>query len=561
MKIPPVLEREAFYWDICQKCLVSRGERKANYETLRNYALFGCYPGQDPATFNKIDAEMDALSSMLFAADTTRFSIKLGAGVDKKAEMPKIPPLTERLNDKWQDSSGDTIFGMAVKDSLTYSTVIYKLIQRGTDTQPWTIYPGDFGVLREDIPMLDRQEGFVHVYMTTKDQLQRDLKQHPRAKELLERINANRRADDETELPAGVQRIITSSVTPNIQGNVNAPLAGVYEPYLPRTAEELVEMHELWVWDDDDDATEDGGWRVATMADPGVTLYDRPAAESMFLPGDHPFTKICPNPMSDYFWGQSEVQKIVRLQTEREHRMDQIHKLIDRQVDPPKSATGVWGAVEEKDAAMQRINALVSSQDPTAKIQEFKPVVPPDAWADVREIDAMFDEVTGLSNVLKGKGEAGVRSKGQTDRLAQLGSSRSKKRALVIEDCLERIATQYLQLDQRHNKASLHTDSEVPMEFIAEQFTKDFMVKVDAHSSSPVFIEDQKNSGYALFDRHVIDGEALLDAEQPQNIQMLKVKYRIMEKARAAQAQQEKQMEHEQALQKSGGKGNLSVAK
>jgi hypothetical protein len=572
VKIPKVEEREAFYWDLIDKCLVSRGQRKAMYESMRSYSMFGSAPGQDPAIFNKIDASMDSLASFLFAAETTRFSIKLGAGVDKKMEMPKIPPLIERLNDRWQDSNCDMMFGMAVKDALTYATIIFKLVQRKTETHPFVIYPGDFGVLREDIPLLDRQEAFVHVFMTTKDQLRRDLENHPNKDLLLSRINANRKADDENELPAGVQRIITSQVSPNIQGNVNAPLAGAYDAMVPRTAEELIEMKELWVWDDTfkskDGHWRDGGWRVVTMADPGITIYDRPSydpedtSKSMFLQSDHPFTKICPNPMSDYFWGQSEVQKCIILQGEREHRLGQIHRLMDRMVDPAKSMFGVWGAVDEKNDAARLIGALISSQDPLAKITEHKPLLPPDVWTDIHEIDMMFDETIGLSNVLKGKGEAGVRSKGQTDRLAQLGSSRSKKRALVIEDSLERIGLQYVQLDQKHNKDPLvMIGNGKEEEFIAEQFTKDYMVKVDAHSSSPVFIEDQKNGAYAMFDRHIIDGEAVLDAEQPQNIQALKVRYKEMQHAQAVAAQHKQQMEEAQALQKSGGGGKLQVEK
>jgi len=561
MKIPPVEEREAFYWELCTRCLVSRQMRKANYETLRAYALFGVPPGQEPAAFNKIDSSMDTLAAFLFAAETTRFSIKLGPGVNKMEEMPKIPPLKERLNDRWQDSNADMIVSLAVKDSLTYATTIIKLIQRGKETMPFVIDPGNFGVLREDVSMLDRQEAFVHVFMTTKDQLARDIDAHPNKAQLLERVSANRHSDDEAELPASVQRIITSSVSPDIQGNVTAPLSANLDWYVPRTAEDLIELHELWVWDDDDKSTPKGGWRVATIADPGVTIYDRSAAESMFLPGDHPFTQICPNPMSDYFWGRSEVEKLVKLQGEREHRMGQIHELINRQVDPAKAASGVWGAVDEKNSALRSLNALVSATDPMAKITEFKPMVPPDAWADVHEIDAMFDETIGLSNVLKGKGEAGVRSKGQTDRLAQLGSSRAKKRALVIEDALERIGTQYLRLDQRHNADPLLTQADKPEKFIAAQFTTDYMVKVDAHSSSPVFIEDQKNGAYAMFDRGVIDGEALLEAEQPQNLQELIAKWKVMQAQRAKAAEEERATEAAAALQKGAGSGNLSVVK
>jgi hypothetical protein len=542
VKLPPQSEREGFYNELITKCGVSRNDRRSQYMRRRAYYQFGVPEGQEPAVFNKVEAAIDTLSAFLFAADTARFSIKLGAGADKQGLLPMIPPMVERLNDRWHDSNGDYIFGNAVIWSLVYDSMLVKLIQKGKETVPFLVEPANFGVLREDITMLDRQEAFCHWYMTTKDLLHRQLAGHPSRDIILTRVHAAPREDSGNEMPAGVQRIIASAVSPNIMGNVQSPLSGTSDWYKPKSAEELVEMCELYVWNDD--AREGaGGWQIVTMANEGagVVIYDREMSESMFIAGEHPFTQVCPNPLPDYFWGKAEVEKICGLQDKREYRMAQIDNMLDRAINPPKSVQGQWGAVEEKNFAMMRINALISSSDPMAKIQEHKPQIPPDAWNDIREIDSMFDEVMGLSNVLKGKGEAGVRSKGQTDRLAQLGSSRTKKRALIVEDSLERLATLYMKLDQRHNADPLHTEK--GDKFIANQFTDNAVVKVDAHSSSPVFVEDHKNGAYAMFDRQIIDGEAVLDAEQPQNIQVLKVRYREMQKQKAAAEAQKAQQE------------------
>lgn len=564
MKIPAdAALREAFYWSVIQECLVSRGDRRAEYDVLRNYYLFGSAPGNEAASHNKIFAAIDTLTSFLFAADTTRFAVKLGAGVDKAAHLPRVPPLTARLMDRWEDSNADIVFGNAVTWALVKNTAIVKLIQRGKETHPFLVDAENFGVYREDVPMLDRQEAFVEVVLTTKEQLARDLMNHPNKDLILARLSASRTVED--DLPAGIQRLVTSSFYPTTQGNVPDVL-NLQDMYRPRTAAELVETYELWLWDDEIEGEhpqsgKPGGYRVVTLADPSICIYDRPAYDpeskdglQMWLEGDHPYTQVCPNPAPDLFWGYSEVRKLCALQDLRERAVHQIEDLLDRNVTPPKALTGMWGAVEEKDLAMRKIGALLSSQEPMAKVQEFKPQIPQDLWAFIRELDAEFDETIALNAVLKGRGEAGVRSKGQTDRLAQLGSSRPKKRALIVEDSLERLATLYLKLDQAHNKDKLHT---VPLEgksepFIAEQFTKDFMVKVDAHSSSPVFVEDQKNGMYAMFDRGIVDGEAIIDVEQPQNAQVLKERYKQLEKARAAAK------EKEQAMKEAESQGKLT---
>jgi hypothetical protein len=267
-----------------------------------------------------------------------------------------------------------------------------------------------------------------------------------------------------------------------------------------------------------------------------VCIYDRPVGREMFIPGDQPFTQICPEPMGDYFWGRSVVQRLTLLQDLREHHLDQLTRLVDRNVTPPKAATGMWGDIGEKGGALDMLGALVSSTDPTAKITEFKPQIPQQLFSVIEYIDHMFDEAVAQSNLARGQGDTGVRSEGQTASLLRVGSSRPKQRALVVEDALERIGNLYVRLDRLHDDEKLKDDNEKP--FLSAQFTDDFMVKVDAHSNSPLFVDDQKRDAVELFKAQVIDGEDFLDMMQPPNVQMLKAKYRVMAASRA-QAQEE----------------------
>ena len=53
-----------------------------------------------------------------------------------------------------------------------------------------------------------------------------------------------------------------------------------------------------------------------------------------------------------------------------------------------------------------------------------------------------------------------------------------------------------LRLVQDHSDQRFQTQLEgKELTFIAEQFTRDYEVKVDAHSSSPIFVEDRKHDG------------------------------------------------------------------
>jgi hypothetical protein len=523
MRIPPNNdERESFYLDLMEKCMVSREERKADYGTLRSYYLFGAGPEEPPAYFNKIHPHLDQLTSFLYSAESTRFSINVGASV-ADFEHRKVPRLTMALNDEWLNSNADQVFSTALTWSLVYNTTFVKLVYN-QGIHPYMIEPGAMGVLREDTPYVDRQEAICQRYYITRSELYARLYSHPKREQIVSRVTGNIKntSNDGAEGGDGVARIVMSATNPTIYGQVNMDLYGMNK-YRARLSEETIEMNELWVWNDE---IED--YQCVTIASPDVIIYDRPGS-SLFLKGEHPFVQICPNPQYDYFWGQSEAQKLMLLQALRNNRMTEILDLLSKQVSPPTSLTGFTGILDEKNFALNRAGGLLASDMPNAKAERMGPEMPSNLWEVTHEIDTMFSEVSGISNVLSGRGESGVRSQGHASQLARLGSSRAKKRALIVEDSLEKVATLYLKLMQVYDATHFKDTENVP--FIAEQFTRDFVVKVDAHSNSPIFTEDTKELAFSLFKAQAIDKESLLDMLEPPMKQLLKDKLkRRMEK-------------------------------
>ena len=523
MRIPSNNEdRENLYLDVMNKCLVSREERKGDYTTLRSYYLFGVSPEQPPAYFNKIHPHLDQLTSFLYSAETTRFSINLGAAVPI-IEQDKTPVLTKALNDEWLNSNADQVFSMALQWALVYNTTYIKLVVN-KGIHPYMIEPASIGVLREDIPYTDRQEAIVQTYYITKSELAARLYSHPKRQQIMERVTTGIKISD-NDMPEAVNRIVMSQTNPTIYGNVNLDLYGMNR-YIPRIAEDTVEMKEMWLWNDD---TQD--YQVVTMASPDIVVYDRPGA-SMFLKGECPFIQICPNPQYDYLWGQSECQRLILLQELRNTRMTEILDLLSKQVSPPTVYSGVSGIVDEKFMALNRAGTFIASDMPGAKVDRLSPDMPSNLFEVIHEVDAMFAEASGISNVLSGKGESGVRSQGHASQLARLGSSRIKKRALIIEDSLEKVATLYLKLMQVYDDT--HFVDTNGKKFIAEQFTKDFTVKVDAHSNSPIFTEDLKQLAFNLFKTGSIDKESLLDLVEPPMKQLLIEKLQKREKEQAS---------------------------
>jgi hypothetical protein len=535
-------ERYGFFRDILTKCHFTRADRRARYNLLRSFYLFGAGPdtlGQ--GAYNKIYPHIDQLASFMYSGDTTRFNIELDPCVSTDStvgETRKIPPMNRLLAKAWNESNSDIIFGYVTRWAFCFGSMFIKpRWKKGID--PGVVDPHNFAVLREDIPQLSRQEAFVHTYLITKSQLANELESanHKNRAAILERVVGSPRSN--TPSTAGpFDRIIVSAVQPNVVGSL---VGGVWsltqDTYTPRVAEPLVEMNELYIYDD-----EIGDYTVVTLAESENVIWDRPI-DRMFLKNMPPFVQVCPNPRYDYFWGDSEVEKLVPLQTLRNRRMQQIQHMMDLQAAPPKAASGFPGAVDEMALALDSENGLVQSDMPGAKIDTVKTDMPDDLFREVREIDAMFDEVSGLTNVNQGRGEVGVRSQGHAAQLSKLGSSRAKNRALAIEDALEMTATMYVRMLQRYSDTKLRAEGDGGEVFIPAQFTKDFIAKVDAHSNSPIFMENLQDIAMALFDRKAIDREELIDLLDPPMKDLIKQKLKSkIEPAEARAAEEEKRL-------------------
>lgn len=537
-----IIERDAFYDDLIRKCLCSVEDRKGSYDALRSYFLFGSASGYGTSPFNKIYSHIDLLTSFLFSSETTKFMVDLGASAEE-VEHGRVQVLGHAVNDKWLDSGADKVVSSAITWALVNNTMLIKLVPevdpktKKVEISPFAVHPSSFGVLREDLPFLDRQEAFVHTYYSTKSQLEEDLKDHPRKKMILDGLSASRGVEREEN---GIDRLIMGVLNPLSQinppnGQVEFSLASNMD-YSPDVAEEVVQQVELWVWDSDE-----CDWRVVTKIRDGVMIYDR---KNFFLEGAHPFVQICPLPMPFYFWGMSEVAGLAMLQEWRNERVEQIRKLLNLQVKPPTSQSGM-GIPDEMAYALFCEGGLLADKTGgmggQADVKRFAPIIPPDIFSVIHEIDAAFSEHSGLPPTVQGKGDTGVRSGSQTSQLARLGSSRIKKRSLTIEDALELLATLYLRIMQKYDATVYNDDKGEP--FTADQFTNDFVVKVDAHSNSPIFIEDKKELAFSMLQAHMISRARAIDMiDPPDKSIIIREVAEIEKKEQAAQAEKEKAM-------------------
>ena len=544
-------ERLAFYSEVRDACFYSRDKRVEQYDRLKHYYIYGCSQEAGATPYNKINPVVDTLTAFLYSADSTRFSVHLPPEAPA-FEWDKAPVIGKAVNAEWLASGFDQVFGQAIEWALVYNTMLVKDVPKGGSQTPYLVDPHCFGVYREDVCGLDRQEAFGHTYHITKSQLEFEISKHTRREKILAQLTPKpiRHRD---EMPEGLRRILVSQQATAAFGPLSPGqtvtgqgqlFMGEQIDYTPGLGVEMVEMTDLYIRDDE----KDGDYQIVTMAEGNVVIYDRP---NFFVPGDNPFTQVCPSPMHGYFWGASFVAKLIGLQGWRNIRVDEIMRILALQAKPPTSLTGFTGIVDETDFALNSPGGVLNNNDPMGKVERHDIKVPDDLWRDVGNIDEMFMESAGLSPLLMGRGEQGVRSGRQTSELSRLGSSRTKKQAVRTEDALETLATKMFKAMRRFDKTEYMTKpvekGEKPEKFLLAQCPDDAVIKVDAHSNSPLFVEDQKQLAGELLEVHAIDRESFIEMLNPPMKDVLLRKLPAIEKAEAEAAA--KKAQHEEQMQ------------
>ena len=558
MIIPPVADRKEFYTELVNQCEASRADRRQANDGYRRYYLQGSLGQQKNVMQNRLRDKVNLFSSFIYGQETTKFDIKFDVHVPAEQRL-YADVLREKASDNWHNTDTDRMFGDAVTWSCVYGSMFEKTLWHpGLGLQTYPLEPHSLGVYREDVDSLERQEAIVMTFHITKPELNRMLFNHPGRDEILKQISGVKK-DDSSTIPETVNRIIISQVSPNMVGAANVDGQGLRQDYNPIVEQDLIECRELWVWDDSLKDGE-GDYRVWTAALPDITIYDR---ANFFMPQEHPFVKICPFPLYNYFWGFSLVGALVGLQDWRDKRLSQIDQVLVRQLRPSRIGIGAGALSGEKALALDSPGGYHNFAQPNAKIDTYKPDMPADAWQMIGNIDEQMNEIMGITKVLAGRGEEGVRSEGHATLLSRMATSPIRRPALLIEDSAEDLSTLMLKLTAREDKKQYLADKEKDGEkkkFLLSQVDPNYRVRVSAHSSSPVFAEENRQVAEGLFKAGAIDKTTLIEMLDPPMRDTILARLPKLEEAQAQAAKMQAAQEQSKT-EKNAAQAQAALAK
>lgn len=535
-----------FAGDLIEECLVSRENRRAAGRRWKQLYYTGSMSAT-PSKNNRCYSHVDKLTSYLFSPSDVHFTVEFDEDF-RATWQDKKDRASRYVNDSFRRSGAGRIFGKAVEASLVEGCAIVKANWSPRGLEPWVIPQSFFGVLREDIEELDRQEAFVHSYYVTKAVFRRMLHQNPDRDEImrLAQGSATMRGPDELtgdsyfhEIVAGGQIGQAGSGLRQAYGTVSVTL-----PQGPMLAAEvtadLIRVDDLWVWNDD---LED--WTTIRYVAPGLVVEGRYRRRNLSdAPYRHPFIKVCSNEVTNYFWGRSELAAVLENQMVLNDRVDDVDLIFRLQARPPRSFSGFQGVTEERARALLMPGGTVTEGAMGATVNSLAPEMPAMAMEYLDKLGQYFDEAGGFTNILSGQGEPGVRAGIHAGVLLRTSTPRLRDRALLVEDQCAAFGTLALNIAQAKDATVLMTRSGNEDEkFMLSQLPEGARVTVDSHTSSPAFSEDNRQTAFALFNAQAIDGETLLQMIHPPREELL------VERLRQAQETQAKMLqEHPELL-------------
>lgn len=539
MILPPTREKLVpWALKLSEDCRSSTYERTAMARSLKTWLYTGS-PDGNSAILNRMFPHVDRMTSYLFSPNDLRFHIDFTHEYDK-AVLDQAEVASRVLTRQFELRDIDIQFGESVFIALAYGACFPKLTMTHDGISCRLVMPWQLGVYRPDLNDLGSQEAICETNYITSYDLWRRISHLPNAAALFRRATAYaKRRTSAEDADTFFHQVLLAGTPPVVQtdppfasqpgGLVQVTADPTGAILGPSVASELICLHEIWVLDD-----ELGDYTTIQMAEPDILIAPQHRRKNFFIPDHLPYTMTQPNRMEGYFYGRSEMADLMKLQHLLRDRLEDIKKLMGLQYDRLLAIVGNSGMSDEQYDQFRQAGWM--ALEPGSDVKDLTPKMPEQAFADITEIMGFMDEVSGFQNILSGQGEPGVRAGNHAQTLLKTASPRLRDRAIIVERQCADLADTALQL-MAHKEAKAYWTRD-GSEFLLSQLPEDYRVSVDSHSSSPIYEEDHKEIAAFLLKSGVIDGESVLELLPVPMRDILKARFKEIQKAKAQQAQE-----------------------
>lgn len=510
------LTKEAL--EVIRGCLLSQNQRIAAYKQYGQIMETGRQSG-GLSQANLIESHIDRLAAHLFSPSELRFAIDY-EHLHEKDWIAKGAVAARTVSREWERRNVDILFGHGVKVALGYAGCLMKQFA-GRDAEGRFVYrgaqlimPWNFGVDNEGVNDLGDQEAFVETVWLTRHQVWRRIRELPDAEKLFRRVLGNANKQEGVGAPNSYMHQVLSTAVLNTGATGGQPQPGgivqlTNDPtnpaMSPTVATQLYPMQELWVWNDElDDYT------TIQIIEPDILIAPLLKQANLFVPEVQPYTLIQANYQPGYFWGRSEIVDLIKLQEWLTEHLDDVRRMMGQQVEKILAFPGHEGITDELYSQFRAQGFIglpggADVKDLTPKLDSIFLEVP-------ELIIRLMERVSGFPPVMGGQGEPGVRADSHAQTLMKTGSPRLRDRSLLVErQCASAGDITLSLLEAKEAKAFWTEPGKGETEFLLSQLPEDRRIAVDAHSSSPIYHDDNMQTLAFGLKSGIVTGESFIE--------------------------------------------------
>lgn len=528
-----------------EQCRVSSNNRAAYCRLMNAVAETGRYDGQK-ALINMMNAHLERSSAHLFSPVELKFNVDFENKYPKR-EQERAAVVANVLTRNWDRNNTDLLFGRGVYEAMKYGACFMKQwpqIEGADETfhlYQKLVMPWQFGVYNEAENDINRQSALCETNFMTMPEIWRRIYHLPNAKKLFERIKSHAQtgasmSDNQSYFH---QVLSTSQINTGVSGATQPTPGGIvqlgndpnYSLMGPVVSAPVVQVHELWVQDEQD-------YTTIIMIEPDIIIAPMFKKVNLLIKdsGIQPYRIIQPNEVTNWFWGRSELVDLVEPQGFLASLCEDAKRLIGLQVDKILGFIGDTGITDESygQARMAGFFNLQQGSD----IKDLTPKMPPELLPMINFVIEQINTLGSFPEIMQGKGEPGVRAGSHANTLLKTASPTLRDRSLLVERQCAVHADLTLAILEAKDGRKYWTQADTVQEVEATQFLlsdlpEDWRVTVDSHSSSPIFANENEQLIFSSHKTGIVDDEYVLDNMPFPNKEAAKLAARERKKEKA----------------------------
>ncbi len=535
--------------ELIEQCRVSVGMRSAYCRLMNTIAETGRYDGTK-ALINLLHGILDRMASHLFSPVELKFAMDFDNPYPHDI-YDKAKQAAKSLSRQWERNNTDLLFGQGVFDSLKYGATLMKqwVQEEGTNKTPCyyskLVMPWQFGVYNESENDISRQAALCETVRMTLPEVWRRIYHLPNARKLYDRVTSHATTGGMSSDPQSyfhqvlsVSQLNTGVGGPTRPGGiVSLGVDPNYSIMGPQVSAPTVNVHELWVQDDED-------YTTIIMVEPDVLIAPTMKKQNLLISDSRmqPYRLIQPNVVTNWFWGRSELVDLIEPQGLLASWSDDTKRMVSLQIDKILGFVGQTGMTDELYGQFRSAGWMQLEQG--SDIKDLTPKLPAELIPMLTFLIQQINQQAGFPPVMQGQGEQGVRAGSHANTLMKTASPTLRDRALIVERNCEACADLTATLMEAKDAKFYWTKADDPLKdveatkFLLSELPDDWRVTVQSHTSSPIFADDNAQLILAAKQRGIVTDEYVLDHLPFPDKEQAKVQNREEKRAKAEQMQQ-----------------------